>query len=56
MNNFTEWFNKHRTEIFWFIIGWLTMAGLNEIKRGDGIGALIDFSLAYLNYRLVTRS
>jgi hypothetical protein len=52
MNKFRIWFTTYRTEITWFLIGWLVLAGLHEIQRGDLIGALIDFALAFLNYKL----
>jgi hypothetical protein len=52
MNKIRIWFATYRTEITWFLIGWLVLAGLHEIQRGDLIGALIDFALAYLNYKL----
>jgi hypothetical protein len=52
MNKFKVWFYTYRVEITWFMIGWLTLAGFHEIQRGDLIGALIDFGLAYLNYKL----
>ena len=42
-------------EITWFIIGWLTLAGFHELQRGDYIGALIDFALAFLNFKLNQR-
>jgi len=53
MDKFIEWFRQNQYEIGWFLIGWMTMAGLQSLHRGDGIGALLDFGLAYLNYRLI---
>ena len=53
LDKFRRWYNRYYVEITWFLIGWLTLAGIHEIQRGDGIGALIDFALAYLNYRLM---
>lgn len=53
IDSFIAWFRRNQYEIAWFLIGWLTLAGLHEIQRGDGVGALIDFALAYLNYRLM---
>lgn len=52
MNKLKIWFFTYQTEIAWFLIGWLTLAGFHELQRGDIIGALIDFALAYVNYKL----
>lgn len=49
------WYHDNYIQITWFIIGWLVMAGLEQIGRGNGIGALIDFGLAYVNYALYRR-
>lgn len=55
MNKFLTWYNRYYTEITWFLMGWLLMAGLVQLQRNDYIGALIDFALAYFNYLLYSR-
>lgn len=55
MNKFLSWYNRHYTEITWFLMGWLIMSGLVQLQRTDYIGALIDFVLAYFNYLLYSR-
>lgn len=52
MNNLKMWFLMNQERIAWFLIGYLVANGLHAIQRGDGIGALVDFGLAYLNYAL----
>jgi uncharacterized protein (DUF486 family) len=55
MERFVAWYYRNRVEIIWFLIGYLTMAGLNEFNRANYTGALIDWGLAYLNYFLHRR-
>lgn len=50
MNKFMLWYNRNYTEITWFIIGFLVMAGLTDASRGDYTGAIISFGIAWLNY------
>lgn len=52
LERFGIWFSNHRTEFTWFLIGWLCMAGLDQIAREHYVMALIDFGLAYFNYRM----
>ena len=52
MNKFVQWYRNNYTEITWFIIGFLTWAGLNDLAHGDYTGALISFVFAGLNYFL----
>ena len=47
-----DWIRDHHNEITWFVIGWLCYAGLDALARGDYVWALVDFGLAYGNYRL----
>ena len=55
MNNFVNWFNYYRGEITWFIIGFLVFAGLDEFSKENYISGLIDFALAYINYRCYSK-
>jgi hypothetical protein len=52
MNKFKQWYVTNQDAITWFLIGWLTMQGLNELARGDYVWAGISFVIAYLNYML----
>lgn len=50
LENFRRWYIRNYTEITWFIIGFLIMAGLTDLSTGDYPGALLSFGLAWLNY------
>jgi hypothetical protein len=52
MNDFRKWYIRNHTEITWFLIGWLTMAGVDELLRGDWLNASISLGLAFLNYKV----
>jgi hypothetical protein len=52
MNSFRQWYLEHATEITWFLIGFLTMDGIHAIGRGDLVGALLSWTLAFINYKL----
>jgi hypothetical protein len=50
MDKFVLWYKENYKEITWFLIGFLVMAGLYDLKQGDYSGAIFSFSLAGLNY------
>ena len=52
MNKFRQWYLTNQTEITWFLIGFLTLGGLQDLSVGNYVGALINFALAYINYTL----
>ena len=52
MNSFRNWYLSNATEITWFLIGWLTMAGLDALGRGNYVSAAVDFGLVFVNYKL----
>lgn len=52
MNSIKAFFLKNQTEITWFLIGFLTLSGLQDLGRGDYLGAAISFGLVWLNYSL----
>ena len=52
MNKIKQFFYRNKTEITWFLIGFLTLDGLQALGRGDYVGALISFALVYINYKL----
>jgi hypothetical protein len=52
MNSFRQWYLRNAKEITWFLIGFLTLSGLQELIVGNYIGAVVSFGLAYINYKL----
>jgi hypothetical protein len=46
---------RNYTEIPWFLIGFLTFAGLQDLSRGDYVQAAISFILVALNFSLARR-
>ena len=52
MEKIRQWYMKNHTEITWFLIGVLVLAGFQDLSVGNYIGALISFGLAYINYKL----
>ena len=52
MNSSREFYLKNQKEITWFLIGFLTLSGLQDLGQGNYIGAAISFGLAYINYKL----
>jgi hypothetical protein len=52
MNKFRQWYLTNQKEITWFLIGFLTLAGLQDLNVGNYLGALLSFGLAYINYKL----
>ena len=52
MSKFRTWYVTNQDAITWFLIGLLTMQGLNELARGDYMWAGISFVIAYANYAM----
>jgi hypothetical protein len=52
MNSFRQWYLTNQTEITWFLIGFLTMLGFQDLGGGNYIGAAVSFGLAWINYTL----
>jgi len=52
MEKFRFWYLINQTKITWFITGWLSLNILNELSRGDYVGALISAGLIWLNLAL----
>ena len=50
LDNFRNWYIRNYTEITWFLIGFLVMAGLTDLGEGNYAGAVISFGIAYVNY------
>jgi hypothetical protein len=55
-SKFKFWYLDNYSEITWFIIGFLTWAGLNDLSHGDYTGAVISFGVAFINYLFVKKS
>ena len=52
MNKFRQWYLTNQIEITWFLIGFLTLSGFQDLSVGNYIGAAVSFGLAYINYAL----
>lgn len=50
MNKFREWYLRNSNEITWFLIGILTISGLESLVREQYGHAALSFGIAYLNY------
>lgn len=55
MDKFRSWYLRNYVEITWFLIGWLTIAGLQELANGDYISCAISWIFAYINYSFYRR-
>jgi hypothetical protein len=55
MNSIRQWYLRNYTEITWFLIGFLTFAGLQDLSRGDYVQAVISFALVAINYSLAKK-
>ena len=52
MNKFRQWYLMNQKEITWFLIGFLTLSGFQDLGQGNYVGAAISFVLVYINYKL----
>jgi hypothetical protein len=52
MNKFRQWYLINQTEITWFLIGFLTLSGFQDLNAGNYVGAVLSFGLAWINYAL----
>ena len=50
IDSLRNWYQRNAFEITWFLIGWLTLSSLDNLARGRYVWAVIDGSLAYLNF------
>lgn len=55
MNKFKAWYLNNQVEITWFIIGVLTLQGLQEAAREEYVQAGISFAIVLLNYSTLKR-
>jgi hypothetical protein len=56
MEKIVSWFKYYNGEITWFIIGFLVFAGLDDFAHGNDLFAILNFGLAYLNYKFYSRN
>lgn len=49
-----NWYTYNQDAISWFIIGWLSLAGLTALLEGRLFWAIFDFVLVYINYKLIS--
>jgi hypothetical protein len=50
LDKFRNWYLDNYTEITWFLIGVLTITGLEDLGRGNYGGALLSFALVAANF------
>jgi hypothetical protein len=50
MNSIKEWFDRNQTLITLFIIGWMTVGGIESLVVGNYIWAVIYFLCVCLNF------
>jgi len=51
MSQFRNWYVRNQDAITWFLIGWCTFAGLSDLIDGKYVWAVINFAIAYINYK-----
>ena len=54
-DNVRNWYVRNYSQITWFLIGFLVMAGLSDLGKGDLSGALLSWGLAVVNYIFVKK-
>jgi hypothetical protein len=52
MGQFRNWYVRNQDAITWFLIGWLTFAGLDNLLSGQYFWAAFNFVFAYANYKM----
>lgn len=56
MSKVLEWFRENEMQLTWFIIGFLTMACMEALARGNYLVAIGDATLIGINYYLRPRT
>lgn len=56
MNKFRTWYLHNQERITWFLIGWLTLAGIYDFGRGEYVGAAVLWIIAWINYALTKKN
>jgi hypothetical protein len=52
MGQFRNWYVRNQDAITWFLIGWCTFAGLDNLLSGQYFWAAFNFVIAYANYKM----
>jgi hypothetical protein len=55
MDNFIEWYRKNILQISWFIIGWMTLQGIDALVHGQYLDSAVAFFLVGLNFAMSNR-
>lgn len=55
LEKFRSWYLRNYVEITWFLIGWLTIVGLQDLSVGNYVGCAISWTFAYINYLMYRR-
>ena len=55
LNQIRSWYLRNYEAITWFLIGVLTLAGLQELSRGEYFSGVVSLGLAWLNYVFVKK-
>lgn len=55
MNKIRSWYLRNYEAITWFLIGFLTLAGLQELATGQYLSAVISFALVAINYAFLKK-
>lgn len=50
--NFRIWYKQYEREITWFLIGFLTSAGIQSFTSGEYFNAFVLWAIAFLNYKV----
>jgi hypothetical protein len=56
MDKFRTWYRTYHTEITWFLIGWLSLAALEDLSKENWVGFALDLGLIFLNLSFNKRS
>lgn len=55
LNKIRYWYLRNYEAITWFLIGVLSLAGLQELARGEYLSGFISLGLAIVNYVFVKK-
>ena len=53
MDQFRNWYVRNQDAITWFLIGWMTFAGIDNLSDGKYFWAAFNFVFAYVNYKFL---
>ena len=55
INKFFKWYETHYTQISWFLLGWLTLAALDDFARSQWGNMSLNLGFIALNYFMYSR-